>query len=251
MSATNTTSTLAYWDIIGFAQPIRYLLKYAGIDFNDKRYVFSNEKEWQSVKSTLGLDFPNLPYYIDGDIKLTQSLAILRYLGRKHRLVATDDQTLVRQDMAEQQIQDMRDGLFNIIMNPDYETREADYCTGTLEPQLDLLVKFMGDKEWLSGQLSYVDFMAYEILDWFRLFSSDTIAKYPVITRYMARFEVECKVGQPNPVGTWARPTRTGFGRVWARAAKRPPFGGLSYNRALKKQSSRGSQEDNVMSSQK
>ncbi|CAG2177143.1 unnamed protein product [Oppiella nova] len=203
MSAT--TPTLAYWDIRGFGQPIRYLLKYAGVDFNDKRYVYSNEKEWQSDKPNLGLDFPNLPYYIDGDIKLTQTLAILRYLGRKHRLVATDDQTLARQDMAEQQILDVMNGLYHIIMNPDYETKKADYFTGTLEPQLDLLVKFMGDKEWLSGQLSYVDFMAYEILDcgqlsyvdfmayeildWFRLFSSDTIAKYPAITRYMARFE--------------------------------------------------------------
>jgi len=186
---SSSVPTLGYWEIRGLCESIRYLLKYAGIDFNDKRYVFSNEKEWQSDKTNLGLDFPNLPYYIDGDIKLTQSLAILRYLGRKHRLVATDDQTLARQDMAEQQIQDVMNGLYDIIINPDYETKKADYCTGTLEPQLDLLVKFMGDKEWLGGQLSYVDFMAYEILDWFRLFSSDTIAKYPAITRYMARFE--------------------------------------------------------------
>ena len=32
-----------------------------------------------------GLPLPNLPYYIDGDLKLTQSMAILRHLGRKHK----------------------------------------------------------------------------------------------------------------------------------------------------------------------
>ena len=34
-----------------------------------------------------GLDFPNLPYYMEGDLKLTQSNAILRHLARKHDLM--------------------------------------------------------------------------------------------------------------------------------------------------------------------
>ena len=38
------------------------------------------------MKFKLGLDFPNLPYLIDGNIKVTQSNAILRYLGRKFGL---------------------------------------------------------------------------------------------------------------------------------------------------------------------
>lgn len=34
-------------------------------------------------KYTLGLDFPNLPYLIDNekDVRLTQSMAIMRYLA--------------------------------------------------------------------------------------------------------------------------------------------------------------------------
>ena len=31
---------------------------------------------WLDVKFTLGLEFPNLPYLIDGDVKLTQTIAI-------------------------------------------------------------------------------------------------------------------------------------------------------------------------------
>ena len=34
-----------------------------------------------------GLEFPNLPYYIDGDVKLTQSSAILRHIAREHGLM--------------------------------------------------------------------------------------------------------------------------------------------------------------------
>jgi len=38
------------------------------------------------IKHSLGLDFPNLPYYIDGEVKLTQTNAILRHISRKHGL---------------------------------------------------------------------------------------------------------------------------------------------------------------------
>ena len=72
--------TLGYWDIRGLGQPIRYLLKYAGVQFNDKRYGFgagttmaeaeSIGKHWIPDKFNLGLDFPNLPFYIDGDVKV-------------------------------------------------------------------------------------------------------------------------------------------------------------------------------------
>ncbi|XP_037576602.2 LOW QUALITY PROTEIN: glutathione S-transferase-like [Dermacentor silvarum] len=84
---------LGYCDMRGFAQPIRNLLVYKGVDFVDKRYKLGpapgyDHEEWLGEKFTLGLEFPNLPYYIDGDVKLTQSLAILRYLSRKYGLAA-------------------------------------------------------------------------------------------------------------------------------------------------------------------
>ncbi len=79
--------TLAYWDTRGLAQSIRLLLKYAGVQFNDKRYEFgpgstlaeieSIQKYWLPDKFNLGLDFPNLPYYIDGDLKVGYHLIVL------------------------------------------------------------------------------------------------------------------------------------------------------------------------------
>lgn len=43
--------------------------------------------EWFEKKETLSLDFPSLPYYKDGEVKLTQTLAIGAYLADKHGLV--------------------------------------------------------------------------------------------------------------------------------------------------------------------
>ncbi|NWS09099.1 GSTM5 transferase, partial [Motacilla alba] len=45
-----------------------------------------DKSQWINEKEKLGLDFPNLPYFIDGPTKLTQSNAILRYIARKHRM---------------------------------------------------------------------------------------------------------------------------------------------------------------------
>ncbi|CAG2170712.1 unnamed protein product [Oppiella nova] len=181
--------TLAYWNVRGIAQHIRLLLAYSGVEFNDKRYEFEHREAWLSDKANLGMDFPNLPYYIDGKIKISQSLAILKYLARKHGLSARTDPELVLQEVAEQQVEDMRlRFLFGVVMSDPVANKEG-YCAGVLDPQLDELVKFLGGKQWLTGRLSYVDFMAYEILDWFRLFSPETVAKYSAIGEYLTRFE--------------------------------------------------------------
>lgn len=65
---------LGYWNVRGLTSPIRNLLRYKEAEFEEKLYGFSEEerKEWSADKAVLDLDFPNLPYYIDGDVKLTQ-----------------------------------------------------------------------------------------------------------------------------------------------------------------------------------
>jgi glutathione S-transferase len=87
---------LGYWAIRGLAQPIRYLLEYtAGPDgWEDILYKQAGPTDpvpfdkscWFDGKSTLGLDFPNLPYMYDeaNNLKLTQSQSIIRHIARLH-----------------------------------------------------------------------------------------------------------------------------------------------------------------------
>lgn len=49
-----------------------------------------------------------LPYYIDGSAKVTQSNAILRYVARKHDLLGRTDEERVRVDVLENQAMDLR-----------------------------------------------------------------------------------------------------------------------------------------------
>ena len=67
----STKPTLGYWKIRGLAQQIRYMLTYLNVEFHDELYEQGESPEfsrkvWSDKKDSLGLDFPNLPYYIDG-----------------------------------------------------------------------------------------------------------------------------------------------------------------------------------------
>lgn len=74
--------TFGYWNVVGRGQPIRYALELGGLSYNETRYT--SPADWFGKdKQTLGLDFPNLPYLIDGDVKLTESSAILDYVIHK------------------------------------------------------------------------------------------------------------------------------------------------------------------------
>ena len=91
--------TLGYWGIKGRGQIARYLLAYTGTQFEDKLYT-SQEEWFQKDKNNLGLTFPNLPYLIDGNFKLTESHAIYAYIvnrsDKKELLGKTlKDQTLI------------------------------------------------------------------------------------------------------------------------------------------------------------
>ncbi|CAG2119280.1 unnamed protein product, partial [Medioppia subpectinata] len=183
-------------NVRALAQPIRLLLAYKGVKFTDRHYdrpgattVEEYKGDWWAERDSLGMDFPNLPYYIDGDVKLSQSVAIMRHLGRKHGLVATDETGLVRQDMLEQQLVDIRFAfVVHLCFSPDFETLKDKYLADTLPQQLDALSRFLGTRQWFTGNhINYVDFWAYEKMDWLRQFSPKTFIKYDNLVEFMIR----------------------------------------------------------------
>ena len=118
-------------------------------------------------------------------------MAILRYLGRKYGLSATDDETMARQDMVEQQISDLRmTFMMQMSMNwTDDKDQQLKNITDSIVPLLQLLEKYLGQKELLLGQINYVDFLAYETLDWIRQFSPQAMEKFANMSQYLLRFE--------------------------------------------------------------
>jgi hypothetical protein len=75
---------------------------------------------WDTQKSKLGLAFPNLPWYIDGDVKLTQSNAIIRHIGRKHNLFGKNVEEASEIDMLIDTSGDILAAIVKIIFDPDF-----------------------------------------------------------------------------------------------------------------------------------
>eukprot|EP00039_Didymoeca_costata_P000909 m.48007 g.48007 ORF g.48007 m.48007 type:complete len:175 (+) comp10544_c0_seq2:52-576(+) len=115
------TPIVGYWNTRAIGEPVRLLLNYVGIDFVDKRYECGpppdyNKSDWLDTKHTLGLDLPNLPYYIDNNegVKLTQMHAIMYFLGHKHNMAGNSLQEQTRCCMMMEALHDWFDEFWHV-----------------------------------------------------------------------------------------------------------------------------------------
>lgn len=184
---------LGYWDIRGLATPIRLLLSQAGIEFEDKLYTCGppptfDKGQWTNDKFALGLDFPNLPYYIDGDVKLTQSHVILRHLGRKHEMAGSNEQEMVRAELLSSQVYDFHmDYARTIAYNPEHEKNKPDY-TKNLADRLKALSDFLGEAKFVVGDsVTYADFVLYEYLEGQAAYQPEVLKDYPKLAEFVKR----------------------------------------------------------------
>ncbi|RXG72001.1 Glutathione S-transferase 2, partial [Armadillidium vulgare] len=175
-------------------QYIKFLLEYTGEEYVDKLYEFGpapdyDRSQWRKEKFELGLEIPNLPYYIDGDVKLTQSVAILRHIARKHNLLAKTDVNIAKADMLEYEAMDLRMS-FGRICGPDFESQKGSYIKETAEPKLVQLSSVLGSNDWFLGSsISYVDFFLYESLYCIHELTPSSFDKHENLKKFIQRFE--------------------------------------------------------------
>ncbi|KAF2353730.1 Glutathione S-transferase N-terminal [Trinorchestia longiramus] len=167
-----TEPVLGYWALRGLAQPLRDMLAHAGVAYEDKQYSIGpapefSPQEWTSEKESLGLEFPNLPYYIDGDVKITESSAIAKYLGRKLGLVGSTEAEIIKLDVAEGIIQDISRSIAMLCYDKDFECKKVEF-TDNANIQMKKLSKLVGNNKYIVGdKITWLDFVLLETLDRF------------------------------------------------------------------------------------
>lgn len=176
---------LGYWSLRGLGEPCRLLLRYTETEWTDAAIPLSEEGKdmwFKEKKHNLGLDFPNLPYMLDGDVKLTQTLAIMRYLGRKFGL-SPSEADMAKGDLLEQYLMEVRIGLSMVCYSDaaQFEGKKADFI-GKLAGRVEELGKFIGAGPYVLGEkITYVDFLALEFLDNLAAFSPDHFKEGPLV----------------------------------------------------------------------
>ncbi|XP_011499921.1 PREDICTED: glutathione S-transferase-like [Ceratosolen solmsi marchali] len=96
---------LYYFNVTGLAEPIRYILHYCGIKFDDIR--FNDFEEWK-VKYKKEMPMEQVPVLeIDG-VRYHQHKSICRYIGRKFKLCGSNEEESLKIDALVDDIDDIR-----------------------------------------------------------------------------------------------------------------------------------------------
>lgn len=194
---------LGYWKIRGLVGGARVMLEHAGAEWNETFYEAHQKEdgswdrsEWTNVKATPEIQknfaFPNLPWMKDGDVCISQSTAILKYIARKFDIgQKLTDTEAWRVDQGADQIVDVRGGFVGLCygFRTPFDKRE-EYCNNTLKPQLKQLDAYMEGCKFVAGEtLTYVDFMFWEILDHMYRFDDSMFAEFKNLLAFKANFE--------------------------------------------------------------
>lgn len=160
--------TLGYWKIRGLAQGIRYQLIYQGVEFNEVSYEEAKGENirahWHKDKYNLGLEFPNLPYFIDGNVKMTETLAIHQYIADKW------DPTLLGNTPKERAHVMMMAGIVKdlkmAVTGPMYGSGSKDEVMAKVPDLLPPILKYQGKNKFLctNDKPTYVDFWFFELI---------------------------------------------------------------------------------------
>jgi len=163
--------TLTYFNVRGMAEPIRYMFKYSEVDFEDKRLDF--EKGWGDVKD----DYPykRLPMLSWGDKQLSQSLAIMRFVGKELGLNGADDFENAKCDEYADVMKDILTMMEPLWHDSDTEAKEKQkkkIFTETfpsLLPKVEADLKANGGKFLIGKKYTWVDFLMAHYIESFQL----------------------------------------------------------------------------------
>ncbi|KAL1139557.1 hypothetical protein AAG570_006540 [Ranatra chinensis] len=113
------TYKLTYFPVKALAEPIRFVLSYMGQEFEDYRF---EREQWPSIKPSM--PFGKVPVLeIDG-VKLHQSTALTRYLGKKAGLGGKNDWEDLQIDIAVETLHDFRAAVGNYFYDADETSKE-------------------------------------------------------------------------------------------------------------------------------
>ena len=192
--APATVPVFGYYNVQGRGDPCRLLLSNIGVKFEDKMYTFGDKTSpdsWEKSKGKLGMLFPNLPYWKDGDIIHSETNSILRsicrsycpeYLGRNQTEQAYADTFLAT-------IHGSLPGWGGPhLFMPDYADKHAEGVAAG-KVYLEQIAKMIGNKRFVAGNnVTYADFMAYWILKALTMFDASIIQSNPKMLQYMVTF---------------------------------------------------------------
>ena len=166
---------LGYWKIRGLAQSVRIQLAHSGVNWEDKMYTVHggegawDRSEWTDVKDSMGMDFPNLPYLEFGDYKVSETVAIHRYIAAKFAPETCGSSAHVQAnvDMMWNIVHPLR---FSLVTIACYTHGDKEKIKTETADKLKQISSWLKGKKFFAGdELTWLDFYAFESAELFQL----------------------------------------------------------------------------------
>ena len=202
MNMKDRQPELGYWKIRGFAQPIKFLLAYLNVQYTEQVYEVGaphySSACWPQVKDSLELDFEDMPYYVDAEdpnLKLTNTLAIIKYIAMKYGSESLVGQTAEQKGQVEMLAHVITDLLNNKATKLCYDPSQDKHKLGSiLVEDMSSIAQFMETSQaegfFLVGEKpSYADFILFELInrvDW--MSEGDLLKTYPNLKYFHTMF---------------------------------------------------------------
>nr|UEN71123.1 glutathione S transferase-S5 [Glyphodes pyloalis] len=175
---------LQYFNVNGLGEPIRYILYYGGLKFEDLRYDY---KSWpiKSVKDSL--PYGQMPLYEENGRVLNQTLAIARYLASQTNLLPSDPWQQALLDAAVYNIFDFWAKVVSYVKETD-EIKKKSIKKELFEDNVDYYFsrfekELKANGGYFGGKLSWAEFVLVGIMESANLFLEEEInfKKYPTV----------------------------------------------------------------------
>ncbi|NXJ96808.1 GSTM2 transferase, partial [Corythaixoides concolor] len=111
-----------------------------------------------------------------------------------HPTVGETEEEIVRVDVLENQIMDLRMSFIRLCYSPDFEKLKPEFLE-QLPGKLRELSRFLGSRTWFVGEkLTFVDFSAYDVLDQLGMFVPGCPELQGNLGQFLQRFEALEKI---------------------------------------------------------
>ena len=167
-------------------------MAYLGVDYEMVEYEQGDPPDysrdsWLNDKYKLGLEFPNLPYFIHGDVRITETTAIHKYIAGRWGpdLLGRDPAERAHVNMVASIVGDLKGGTTMGC----YVDGDKEQIRKIIFDKVPIIVRYLGStygdkntKRFLvaDDQVTWVDFFFAELCDFMEfLTDGELYNKYP------------------------------------------------------------------------
>ena len=158
-----------YWPVKNLGEPIRWMMGYMNIPYQE--YNPPTQEDWyMNKRASLRLDFPAMPYLIDGDVRLSDAKAIPYYLVIKAQMPDMIGKSLedrAHLQMLECSLDDLKKMFWKVSFsdnNHQENMKKVIHPKSHATKRLQQFGRYLGPKEYFLGYLTIFDFQfAYTV----------------------------------------------------------------------------------------